>query len=203
MPVWGDGEGMVMDIGEGSPTGGGDRRAQILDAAERLARRGGYNGFSFRDVAAAVGVKSASVHYHFPTKADLATALTERYRTRFLDALGPAREAGAVLRLIGAYRTAIGREDQMCLCGLFGAEIEMLPPPLRASVRAFFAAVCDWAAEALGETAADRSGAETLFAGLEGALIAARTLEDPGLFDRVAVRLLDAAKGQPWRSSTP
>ena len=31
-------------------------------------RRGGFHGFSFRDLAADVGIKSASVHYHFPIK---------------------------------------------------------------------------------------------------------------------------------------
>ena len=42
--------------------------AAIMDAAERRMRIGGFNGFSFREIAADVGVKSSSVHYHFPTK---------------------------------------------------------------------------------------------------------------------------------------
>ena len=61
---------------------------EILDVAEALVQTRGYNGFSFRDVAAAVGVKSSSVHYHFPTKADLGATLARRYRERFLDKLG-------------------------------------------------------------------------------------------------------------------
>ena len=44
--------------------------AAIMDAAERRMRIGGFNGFSFREIAADVGVKSSSVHYHFPTKGD-------------------------------------------------------------------------------------------------------------------------------------
>ena len=61
---------------------------EILDAAERAIRDRGYNAVSFRDLAAAVGVKSASVHHHFPTKADLGAAVARRYAERFLDALG-------------------------------------------------------------------------------------------------------------------
>ncbi|WP_157628311.1 helix-turn-helix domain-containing protein, partial [Ensifer sp. BR816] len=46
-----------------------------MDAAEERIRRAGYSGFSFREIAADVGVKSASVHYHFPTKERLAAAV--------------------------------------------------------------------------------------------------------------------------------
>jgi len=44
-----------------------DTEAKILDLAETLIRQNGYNGFSFRDIASGVGVKSSSVHYYFPT----------------------------------------------------------------------------------------------------------------------------------------
>lgn len=175
-----------------------DRRAQILDSAERLARRGGYNGFSFRDVAAEVGVKSASIHYHFPTKADLAVALTERYGDRFIEALGPPGVPGAHLRLIGAFRKAVEGEDKMCLCGVFGAERACLPEPLADPVAAFFSRLAAWASEGLDEAEGQTAGGEALVAGLQGALLTARATNDPALFDRVAARLLETAKGRPW-----
>ncbi len=56
---------------------------QILDAAERMARTGGYNAFSFREIAKEVGIKAASVHYHFPGKQDLGAAIAKRYTDRF------------------------------------------------------------------------------------------------------------------------
>src|SRR3712207_8206920 len=46
----------------------GGTAERIMDAAERRIRAAGYGGFSFRELAAEVGVKSASVHHHFPTK---------------------------------------------------------------------------------------------------------------------------------------
>ena len=67
----------------------------IEDAAERHARRGGYHGFSFRNLAAEVGIKSASVHYHFSTKGDLVAALAERYMARMRDTLGDASSLSA------------------------------------------------------------------------------------------------------------
>ena len=170
-----------------------DRRDRILDAAERMARRGGYHGFSFREVAAAVGVKSASVHHHFPTKEDLATELAARYAGRFIAGLGPPEASGAVDRMVAAYRAALREDDLMCLCGLFGAEIDALPTGVGDAVRGFFRANLDWAARALGGTGT-QARAETLVAGLEGALLTARSLGDAGLYDRVAERLVRAVE---------
>jgi TetR/AcrR family transcriptional repressor of nem operon len=57
-----------------------DTRETIMTLARATAQAHGYNGLSFRELAKAVGVKSASVHYHFPTKGDLGAALARRYR---------------------------------------------------------------------------------------------------------------------------
>ena len=53
-------------------------KTKIMDTAEGFIVQGGYNAFSFRDIAEAVGIKSASVHYHYPTKADLVSAVMVR-----------------------------------------------------------------------------------------------------------------------------
>ena len=95
---------------------------EILDSAERLVRRRGYNGFSFRDLATEVGIKSASVHYHFPTKADLGAAVAHRYADRFINALGdpndPLAAPHALLEgYVDAFRRALVMDRQMCLCG--------------------------------------------------------------------------------------
>ena len=170
-----------------------DRRDRILDAAERLARRGGYHGFSFRDVAAAVGVKSASIHHHFPTKEDLAAELASRYSARFVAALGDPGAGGAIDRLVAGYRSAVSKDDQMCLCGLFGAEIDILPEAVGGKVKGFYLATIEWAALALHGGDAE-ARAEMLVAGLAGALLTARSVGDPALFDRVAARLVKAVE---------
>ena len=56
---------------------------EIIDSSEKRVRHAGYSNMCFRDVAKDVGIKSASVHYHFPTKSDLGTALVERYKDHF------------------------------------------------------------------------------------------------------------------------
>ena len=69
-------------------TAAASKRDEILAASESLIRKVGFNGFSTRDVADAVGIKAASVHYHFPMKSDIGVAVTERYTLRFLEDLG-------------------------------------------------------------------------------------------------------------------
>ena len=64
-----------------------DTRSTLLTEAETLVRGRGYSGFSYADLAEAVGIRKASIHHHFPTKTDLAIALLGAYSGRYADAL--------------------------------------------------------------------------------------------------------------------
>ena len=64
-----------------------DTSQRILDTAERLVQTRGFNGFSYADIATTLGVTKASLHYHFPAKAELGQRLIERYEKNFLAAL--------------------------------------------------------------------------------------------------------------------
>src|SRR5215211_135610 len=52
-----------------------DTADRILDLAERLVQTRGFNGFSYADIASELGLTKASLHYHFPTKAELGRCL--------------------------------------------------------------------------------------------------------------------------------
>lgn len=163
-------------------------RDRILDAAEARARTSGYHGFSFRELADDVGVKSSSIHYHFPTKGDLGAALAKRYATRAGDYLGDPASVGpeeAVTRLTQLFRDALVRDDKMCLCGLFGAEHESLPPEVASATGDFFRLVLGYLTAAFGPRWAGEAPAAIL-ARLEGALIIARALGDVNLFEVAA-----------------
>src|ERR1700682_1229989 len=62
-----------------------DTSQRILDIAERLVQTRGFNGFSYADIAGTLHVTKASLHYHFPAKADLGRRLIERYERHFFD----------------------------------------------------------------------------------------------------------------------
>ena len=84
-----------------------------MDLAEAHMRNGGYAGFSFRDLAAELGIKSASVHHHFPTKATMAAAVARRYAERFFAAVARHSDAGAedgIAAYRSAFKAALGRD---------------------------------------------------------------------------------------------
>jgi TetR/AcrR family transcriptional repressor of nem operon len=179
-----------------------DTRDEILDVAEALIRTSGFNGFSTRDVAEAVGIKAASVHYHFPTKADMGVAVTERYTDRFLEALGdPDRFAdarSAVTRYVDSFRGALVRDGKLCLCGVLGAEIGGLPTEVGKHTRIFFERNIEWLSRALIASSAVRAArakadATHILAALEGALILSMSLRDDSLFETVGKRVIGLA----------
>ena len=43
-------------------------RDKILELAQEAIATRGYSSFSFREIATELGIKSASIHYYFPTK---------------------------------------------------------------------------------------------------------------------------------------
>lgn len=164
-------------------------RDRILDAAERRARAGGYHAFSFREIAADVGIKSASVHYHFPTKAALGAAMAQRYAKRALEAIGsPTTPMAAFERVVSLFRGALTDDDLMCLCGMFGAERDGLPKEVAASTELYFSRIIGVMRSADPDGAAAMRP-ETVLSTLEGALLLARARNDPSAFDRVVADL--------------
>ena len=169
---------------------------EILSVAERMARTAGYNCFSYREIAKEVGIKAASVHYHFPSKAELGAAIGRRYTERFLADLGAPDDPGvtpeALLRgYIAAFRRSLVDEGLMCLCGLLGAEVADLPAPVAAEAKHFFERNIAWLSQVFERAPESRTpeqarvAAMHVIATLEGAMILARALDDTAAFDAV------------------
>src|SRR5205807_8993019 len=99
---------------------------RILDIAERLVQVRGFNSFSYADVANELGITKASLHYHFPGKAELGQALIARYRERFTAALeqidSEALPGSAKLEAYATLYADVLRGKRMCMCGILAAE---------------------------------------------------------------------------------
>lgn len=181
-----------------------DAAKAILDIAERLAQTRGYNGFSYADIAAELGVTKASLHYHFRSKEELGRALIARYEAVFgeaLESIGQtADQPQEKLRLyVGLYDSVV-RDDRMCLCGMLAAEYATLPAPMQAELRRFFDMNERWLTDVLQhgrrsgmlsykEPASER--ARVIIGALEGAMLVARSYGDPRRFQAAAEHVLD------------
>jgi TetR/AcrR family transcriptional repressor of nem operon len=182
-----------------------DTSQRILDIAERLMQTRGYNAFSYADIAQSLRVTKASLHYHFPTKAELGQRLIERYRQAFLRALESIDESGVdslerLRRYSGLYLQVL-RNDRMCLCGMLAAEFTTLPKPMKEELKEFFDENERWlvavledgrAAKKLSFAGPARDVARHLVSSLEGAMMMARSYDDVARFEATAKRLLAA-----------
>jgi TetR/AcrR family transcriptional regulator, transcriptional repressor for nem operon len=183
--------------------GQNDTAQRILDVAERLVQSRGFNGFSYANVAAELNITTASLHYHFPSKAELGEALIVRYSARFADALqaidSSVPDAPAKLAAYASLYADVLRGERMCLCGILAAEYDTLPDAMREAVVRFFDENEVWLAGVLAEGDADqtlsfdgssRDAAQTILSGLEGAMLVTRPYGDMARFDAAAARLL-------------
>lgn len=173
------------------------KRDQILDIAERGYRQGGFAGISFRDIAAALDMKSASVHYHFPHKEDLGKAVVERYTENLLDSLGAPDSADdtvrdRLVRLVEAYRAAFAEGESSCLCAVLGSVSPQLPPAVQAAVNSYFTRLMTWTETALaGAEPATNLNASHIISALQGAMILSVAMGDARYLDEVAEDLAE------------
>ena len=188
----------------------GDTATRILDSAETLVQVRGFNGFSYADVAGELSLTTASLHYHFPGKAELGRALIVRYAERFKAALAEIDERGedapAKLRAYARLYADVLRDERMCLCGMLAAEYQTLPEPMRDAVIGFFDENETWVERVLaggreeGTVAFEgppREAARLIVSALEGAMLVARPYGGVDRFETAADRLLSAFAEAP------
>jgi TetR/AcrR family transcriptional regulator, transcriptional repressor for nem operon len=167
----------------------GDTREQILKTASDLLQERGFNAFSFAHIAEALGVKTAAIHYHFPTKTDLGLALIERYRARYKKWMddAAAQQLAPQAQLEG-YILIAGRfcdSTKACPAGVLQAEFGAIPPEMQDAVRKMVKELHRWLARVLDDGRAQRvfkfdgsadDKATMTMALLQGALLTARAL---------------------------
>lgn len=177
---------------------------QILEVAQELVRRRGYSSFSFADISAQVGIRKASIHYHFSSKEELTRTLAKQYRMTFQQklkqiALSSSAPETQLREFLSLYRQGLN-QSQMCLCGILAAEMAVLPTSVQAEVRTFFAETQTWlqtliqagaSTGCLQPRLSPEDEASLLLASVQGAQLIARASEASELtFDRIAEQLL-------------
>jgi TetR/AcrR family transcriptional repressor of nem operon len=184
----------------------------ILASARSLIVSGGYNGFSYADIADVVGIRKPSIHHHFPSKAELVRALVAGYRKEAEAGIenlvraipGPLDQLRAY---IGYWKSCIGDASApFCICALLANELPVLPQEVALEVRAYFRFLSGWLTSVFEQGAAQgvikltnapRIEAEAFMATVHGAMLSARAYGDTAIFgvimDPQLTRL--AAKG--------
>lgn len=185
-----------------------NRSDHIMNVANRLILEKGYSAFSYADVAAEIGIQKASIHYHFPSKANLVQNVVSRYRQEVranlakLDSM--TDDPRVKLEQYLSYWESCLRSKaiDMCLCALLASEIPILPEEVIGEIGGHFRDLTDWLARLLkdaaeedrfaweGEAAAIEESAHAILACVHGGMLASRAFNDAGQFGKVKNRLL-------------
>ncbi len=155
----------------------------------------GYGGLNFRDLAEAVGIKAASINYHFATKALLGEAVARRYWediARDLEAISTNAKSPieALQRYPSIFRLSLERDNRMCLSSFMATEHDELPETVLKEVQTFADVNTAWLCEhliaaELASPAESELRASAVYAAVAGAQILARSRSDVKLFDKL------------------
>lgn len=176
---------------------------RLLDLGEALVRARGYGGFSYADLARDAGIRKASIHHHFPSKADFGLALLDRYSDRLAitlgDILATSRSGAQALQgAIKLYRDAVTDDDRMCMCAALAADASLISPKMREMLERANRMIAQWIEEVLLTGRRDRSIAVSgdpaeeaiaILAQLQGAQLVARASRDVTVYDRATSTL--------------
>ncbi|MDB4614546.1 TetR/AcrR family transcriptional regulator [bacterium] len=179
---------------------------RLLDAAQVLIQTRGVNAMSFQDLSDAVGIRKASVHHHFASKAEMVCVLTQRYLSEFdgvLNQILRSRVSGKtkLKRYCNLFVETLkdGQQDKGCLCGMLIAEMHSLDDEGLQLVQQFVKSNLDFLQSILTEGVSDGSilkqasnkgTAHLVLSTLEGGLLIARCGGGPKQLADTTSRLL-------------
>ena len=172
---------------------GTSSRDRILEIATKIAQAHGYGGLNLRALAEEVGIKAASLYYHFPSKAELAAAVAKRYWQDAAEGLelissSTPDPAERLRRFPGTFRAALANDNRICLCSFMTAEFDDLPESVKREVETFTDVNVAWLSKTLVAagivgTRDAKKRANAIFAAVAGAQLMARGRSDIKLFD--------------------
>lgn len=186
-------------------------RTTLLDVAEQAARSRGFDAFSYADLSDAVGIRKASIHHHFPAKADLALALINRYRENFLSTLAGIDDKNPTAgeRLSGflrTYRDALSDGQTVCLCVAYSSGRDSFQAPVIDELDAFHSDCLSWLETVFDQACQDKTikdpgpaqmEAKACLALVEGAQLMARAAKNPNRYDEATALLKSRIANSP------
>jgi len=176
-------------------------KTRLLDAAQLLVQTRGHNGYSYRDLAEQVGIRTASIHYHYPTKTDLTVALVRRYREAIVESMANVAVTKTALSdrmdaVCQAFAETLRCDSRICVSCALAGEYLSLPSEVQTELKELISDSETWIARFLaegrsrGEIASDVDPvllARLWYAALQGALVMARASRTDTLAEVTAV----------------
>ena len=176
------------------------KAAEIAAHARSLLAAGGYNSFSYADISERVRISKASIHHHFPSKAELVKVVVAQYREEARQGLAALdRQLADPLAQLRAYvdywsGCISDGTAPFCICAMLAAELPTIPAEIADEVRGHFQDLTAWLATVFKKGKAKgqlqlhgsaASEAKAFMAMVHGAMLAARAFGDPQVFQAI------------------
>ena len=164
-------------------------REKILEVAGTLFRERGYDGIGVADIMTRAGLTHGGFYGHFPSKDHLAAEITSRVlgREGWLERLtGSANPS--LSDVVRKYLTRRHRDNagHGCLLAALGSDVVRQPRSVRHAFTEGLRRRIDVLSRVrAGRSAARRRRALATMAGLVGALMLSRAVDDPHLSDEI------------------
>ncbi len=184
-----------------------DRKEALLDCAEDLVQRMGSNAMSYQHLSEEIGIRKASIHYHFPRKEDLILALQNRCEHAYFEryqaiAQGPGAASEKLVELAKVFADSV-RKGKLCVATMLSAEYENLSEPSREALRSTTRKTLDTISSILvsgvenGEFSSSIDAKEmayAFFSFLKGGHLLARSTQSVDTFERSALVFVEQLK---------
>ncbi|MEF3100192.1 TetR/AcrR family transcriptional regulator [Raoultella terrigena] len=179
---------------------------EIISYTRQLLTSGGYQSFSFADISAKVNIRKASIHHHFPSKAELVKVVVTEYREEAragMQAMSQQmNDPVAELQAYVDYWASCIREGSspFCICAMLAVELPTLPPEVAGEVSGHFSDLTEWLTSLLRRGESEKrlrlpvspaDEASLLMATVHGAMLSARAFNDADIFRRIVQPLID------------
>lgn len=179
---------------------------EIISYTRQLLTSGGYQSFSFADISAQVNIRKASIHHHFPSKAELVKVVVTEYREEARAGMQAMSQQMnnpvAELQAYVDYWASCIREGSspFCICAMLAVELPTLPAEVAGEVSGHFSDLTEWLATLLRRGESEKrlrlpvspaDEASLLMATVHGAMLSARAFNDADIFRRIVQPLID------------
>ncbi|NUN04939.1 MAG: TetR/AcrR family transcriptional regulator [Bdellovibrio sp.] len=181
-------------------------KAQALDLGRHYLQTLGYNAFSFQLIADELGIKKASLHYHFASKEDLGLALIADYEAAYIESVEKMKDLSALQKLTRMTRIFCRMsQDQKKLCplGVLAVDFNTVPAKMQKRLLDFHKIQQNWLITTLKQGLKEKSlkkdldlnfTADLILAAIQGGLLMARVRGESATLENMLEKLIKDIK---------
>jgi len=180
-----------------------ESRERILDTAAKLFRERGFDGIGVADLMKSAGLTHGGFYGHFASKDDLIAQVSERVTSKSSERWAKAAEESEdpLTEIASSYLSKRHRDDPGagCLLAALGPDVARQSPKVRSGVTEGIRSAIDILSTmtAGASDAEKREAAIATYAGLIGAVVLSRSVDDPVLSEEILAAVLASITQMP------